>query len=230
MLLDKGIKTHIDALHIEEQRIYVKNAEPANLSEAARAAIRWESVHKSEQLRKQLRGSKNPVRVQVQATSVEEDSDVRVTQTKSRGQRQASVPVAGAGLTANDVKKAVEEVLQAKGLDGGHRPPPPLVAVTRTADPSWSQPRPTGCFHCHDQGHMVKDCPLALKCYNCCRRRHMASMCRWPSWCENCGTEGHHATRDCKPRSRWPDVKLSQGNQEGPSRSGQAGRPTTGGQ
>jgi hypothetical protein len=227
-------RNFIDALHIEEQRVYVKNAEPANLSEAARAAIRWESVNKSEQMRKQLRGSKHPVRVQIQATNLEsEESDARVAQNKTRGQKQAKQAASvteSAGLTAGDVKRAVEEVLQAKGLSGELRPPPPLIAVTRTPGPSWSQPRPSGCFHCHDLGHMVKDCPLAPKCYNCCRRGHMASMCRWPCWCENCETEGHHTTRECLPRSRWPDVKLGQGNLEGSSRSGQTGKPVTGGQ
>jgi hypothetical protein len=219
----------LDALPNEDQRVYVKRAEPRNLSEAARAAIRWEAINKSELVRKQLRGGK--VRVQLQETSVI-DGDSESTSAKTQKKRQQDKKPAEAGwsgLTEEGVALAIRRALVAEGVvrqqpsGGDVRTPggPPPRPRPQQGDAEQGRP-PAACFRCKKEGHFSYECP-EIWCYRCTRPGHLARSCTYAAFCNHCRVEGH-TYKDCTVRAARADGR-EQGNQDGASRSGPAGPP-----
>jgi hypothetical protein len=220
----------LDALPNEDQRVYVKRAEPKNLSEAARAAIRWEAINKSELVRKQLRGGK--VRVQLQETSVI-DGESETNPAKSQKKRQQDKKPAEAGwsgLTEEGVALAIRRALVAEGVvrqqpsGGDVRTPgglPPPRPRPQQGDAEQGRP-PAACYRCKKEGHFAYECP-EIWCYRCTRPGHLARSCTYAAFCNHCRVEGH-TYKDCTVRAARADGR-EQGNQDGASRSGPAGPP-----
>jgi hypothetical protein len=111
--LDRMMKRNfIEALTNEDQSMHVRQSDAKNMTEAVKAAIKWEATHKSEQMRRQLRGGAGRVRVQVQETSLDDgdttDGLSRPKGKKGRQQKKAGT-ASGAGLTEADLTRWAEE-------------------------------------------------------------------------------------------------------------------------
>jgi hypothetical protein len=233
--LDRMMKRNfVEALTNEDQRMHVRQSDAKNMTEAVKAAIKWEATHKSEQMRRQLRGGAGRVRVQVQETSLDDgdttDGLSRPKGKKGRQQKKAGT-ASGAGLTEADLTRWAEErgvvtqrTLAAAG-GGATRSPDPLPPrPPQQQEQRRDEQRPPGrtCFKCQQEGHLAFECP-SLVCYNCMQKGHQARYCRFEPWCNHCQRGGHNY-RSCQARLRQA-AREGQGNSEGASRSGTAAAP-----
>ncbi|KAL8689282.1 MAG: hypothetical protein Q9218_005014 [Villophora microphyllina] len=73
------------------------------------------------------------------------------------------------------------------------------------------------CFNCEEEGHRVRDCPVArvdrFACRNCNEEGHQAKECEKPknpanSKCRNCEEIGHFS-KDCPQPKDWSKVKCN---------------------
>jgi hypothetical protein len=231
--LDRMMKRNfVEALTNEDQRMHVRQSDAKNMTEAVKAAIKWEATHKSEQLRKQLRGGGGRVRIQVQETSLEREqtTDVSSRSKGKKGQQQKADAGSKVGLTEADLNRWAEErgvvtqrTLAAAG--GATRSPDPLPPQPpQQQEQQREEQRPPGrtCFKCQQEGHLAFECP-SLVCYNCMQKGHQARYCRFEPWCNHCQRGGHNY-RSCQARLRQAAGE-GQGNSEGASRSGTAAAP-----
>lgn len=213
--LDRMLKRpFIEALQDEEQRIWIKQSDAKNMSEAAKLAIRWEATHKSEQMRHLTRGEKS--RVQILETTMDDGENEETPARK----------------LPKSKKQQVDNVQNMSMVDGAAKLPGPSapryqpparplpVAEPQRDREQWAAPRV--CYQCQQQGHLASECPSCV-CYNCRRKGHIARDCPNKPWCDRCQVEGH-SYRHCQARQRQAHGG-DQGNREGASRSGTAGPP-----
>jgi hypothetical protein len=153
--LDRMLKRpFIEALQDEEQRIWIKQSDAKNMSEAAKLAIRWEATHKSEQMRHLTRGEKS--RVQILETTMDDgENEAAPARTLPKSKKQQ----------VDNVQK-MSMVGGAAKLSGPTAPryqpparPLPLAEPQRDRE-QWAAPRV--CYQCQQQGHLASECPSCV--------------------------------------------------------------------
>jgi hypothetical protein len=207
----------VGALTEESQRRYVLDDEPAGMAEAAKIALRWEAIHKTEDQWKRDAQSVRDVNahkryVRAVAASVETaDSSAGVTEprvaavTTKTGDKSDKLACDDIGTVLNSglekIANMIAEALKSKATNG-----PPKTRAEKNPDGSPNRANgSTKCFNCGKAGHLARDCRSAKTCNVCGGKGHMAKDCATkPNRSEDLGNaqgHGHQVGETVGPRN-----------------------------
>jgi hypothetical protein len=179
----------VAAIADDRQRHYVLDDEPETMSDAARTALRWEGIHKTEDLWRRdtpVSGPSDAYRPRrddqrhVRALNVAEPDELKFEKRltgvlTSKLEQLTKAVTSEMARMASAVASSVQHVAPSANVEAqrdvmniAYSPAASTNAASRGLGP---------CYRCKASGHIARDCTASPKCFTCGGNGHLSHKC-----------------------------------------------------